>query len=109
MKDVDDALIKAQLQRAQSAAGLPLWELQAQQDVKVFFRVDERVSPAKFKPDPLVPGGYLANSLTLRAMKPLLFVAGQDLDELADPQHCACGQEWDRQFWKFCPFCARHS
>lgn len=109
MKNIDEALIKAQLLRAQSNAGLPLWEMQTPEDVKVYFRVDESISPAKFKADPLVPGGYLANSLTLRAMKPHLFVAGQDLDELADPQHCACGEEWDRQFWKFCPFCARHS
>lgn len=107
LKGIDEELVKAQLKRAQNMAGLALWELNSQEDIKVYFRVDEKISPAKFKSDPLVPGGYLANSLTLRAMKPLLFVAGQDLDELADIQHCACGEEWDLQFWKFCPFCAR--
>lgn len=108
MKTIDDALIKAHLLRAQSTAGLPLWELQTPEDVKVYFRIDESISPAKFKADPLVPGGYLANSLTLRAMKPQLFVAGHDLEELSELHHCACGEEWDRQFWNFCPYCARH-
>lgn len=93
----------------QKLAGMPLWQTDFPQDVQVQFRVDESVSPAKFKPDPLIPGGYTANSLTLRAMKAQLFVAGNDLDQLSQIHSCACGQEWDQQFWKMCPFCARES
>lgn len=95
------------LQRVEHKSGMPLWQLDAPQDITVRFRVDERVSPAKFKPDPLVPGGYLANSLTLRAMKPLLFVAGSDLDEFSRLEGCACGESYDAQFWSCCPFCGR--
>jgi len=97
------------LKKEQSKAQQPLWNLDTPQDVQVRLRVDEKVSPAKFKPDPLIPGGYIANSLTLRAMKPNLFVAGNDLDQLSHIHHCACGQEWDQQFWKFCPFCSREA
>ena len=95
------------LRREQKLAQQPLWTLDQPEDVQLQLRVDESVSPAKFKPDPLIPGGYIANSLTLRAMKPQLFVAGHDLDQLSQIHHCACGQEWDQQFWKFCPHCAR--
>ncbi len=99
--------ILEELMREQKRAQQPLWTLDSPEDVQVQFRVDERVSPAKFKPDPLIPGGYIANSLTLKAMRPQLFVAGSDLDQLSQIHHCACGQEWDQQFWKFCPHCAR--
>ncbi len=88
-------------------AGLPNFDLEARQDFKVNIRVDEAVGPAKFKPDPLVPGGYVANSLTVRAMRPDIFMLGNSLDDLSAPYSCDCGQEVDVQFWKFCPYCAR--
>ena len=107
MKNLDESLIKAQLRQMEMKAQQPLWHTELPEDFQVQLRVDEHVSPAMFKPDPLVPGGYVANSLTLRAMRPTLFVAGDRLDELGQVQACACGQTWDAQFWKFCPYCAR--
>lgn len=106
MSDLQQKILEL-LQAEQKLAGMPLWQTDFPEEVKVHFRVDESISPAKFKPDPLIPGGYKANSLTLRAMKPQLFVAGSDLDQLCEIHHCACGEEWDQQFWKLCPFCAK--
>jgi len=93
------------LRQVQNKSQFPLWELSLPEDHKIHFRVDEKISPAMFKPDPLFPGGYLANSLTLRAMKPMLFVAGSDLDELTNMTNCRCGKDWDQQFWSLCPYC----
>ena len=77
------------------------------QNIMVKIRVNESIGPGKFKPDPLLPGGYMANSLTIRAMKPDIFVVGESLDEYSSPHTCVCGQELDLQFWKLCPYCAR--
>lgn len=85
----------------------PLFDHEQREDVKVSFRVDEKIGPAMFKPDPLIPNGYLANSLTLRAMRSDIFIFGEGTEDLASIYHCACGKELDVQFWKFCPFCAR--
>ncbi len=109
MRNPDESAVKETLKRVQREAGMPLWEMNISQDFKVQFRVDEKISPAKFKPDPLIPGGYLCNSLTLRAMRPTLFVADNAFIELADTQHCACGHEWDAQFWRLCPYCGRNA
>lgn len=83
------------------------YELEQRQDIKLALRVDESVGPAMFRPDPLIPGGYVANSLTLRAVRQDIFVAGTDPDELAMELPChSCRQKVDRQFWKLCPYCA---
>jgi hypothetical protein len=79
----------------------------AADDTRVPIRVNESVGPARFKADPLIPGGYLANSLTIRAMRTDIFVLGDSLDDLCTPYQCACGAELDLQFWKLCPHCAR--
>jgi hypothetical protein len=107
LKNHNEDRIKEQLQREQRLAGRPLWEMDQPEDFQIQFRVDEKISPAMFRPDPLIPGGYIANSLTLKAMRPTLFVAGISVDELAVPHECACGQQWDGQFWKLCPYCGR--
>lgn len=107
MKNPSDEQVRETLRQLQQKAGQPLWETERPEDFQVQFRLDEKISPAKFRPDPLIPGGYLANSLTLRAMRPTLFVAGSSVDELQDLHHCACGESWDSQFWKLCPFCGR--
>lgn len=82
------------------------YELEQRQDIKLALRVDESVGPAMFRPDPLIPGGYVANSLTLRAVRRDIFVAGMDPDDLAVERPChACGKRIDHQFWKLCPYC----
>lgn len=73
---------------------------------QVRLRVDESVSPAMFKVDQLIPGGYVANSLTIRAVRPDIFIAG-GIDNLSLERPCAsCGKILDWQFWKLCPYCA---
>jgi hypothetical protein len=91
----------------ENMAGMPNFDLEQREDIKVQIRVNETVPPAMFKPDPLIPGGYIANSLTIRAMRPDIFVLGDSLEDLAAPIQCACGEHLDVQFWKLCPFCAR--
>jgi hypothetical protein len=85
----------------------PLFDHQRGQEVKINLRRDENIAPAMFKPDPLIPGGYVANSLTLRAMRSDLFIYGEGTEDLESIYLCACGKELDVQFWQFCPFCSR--
>ncbi len=85
----------------------PNFDLDRREDLRVQIRVNEAVGPAMFRPDPLVSGGYVANSLTVRAMRADIFVLGDSLDDLAAPYACACGRDLDVQFWKLCPYCGR--
>lgn len=91
----------------ENMAGMPNFDLEKREDIKVQIRVNESVAPAMFKPDPLIPGGYIANSLTIRAMRPDIFVLGDSLEDLTAPMQCACGEHLDAQFWKLCPYCGR--
>jgi hypothetical protein len=91
----------------ENMAGQPNFDLQDREDIQVKIRVNEHVGPAMFKPDPFIPGGYIANSLTIRAMRPDIFVLGDSLEDFSAPYACSCGKELDVQFWKLCPYCAR--
>lgn len=95
------------VRQIENMAGMPNFDLENREDVKVQIRADETVKPAMFKPDPLIPGGYIANSLTIRAMRPDIFVLGDSLEDLVAMYGCACGNEIDIQFWKLCPHCGR--
>ena len=95
------------IREIENMVGQPNFDLEQREDIKIQIRVNEAVGPAMFRPDPLVPGGYIANSLTIRAMRPDIFVLGDSLDDLSAPSACACGKELDVQFWKICPHCAR--
>lgn len=88
-------------------AGLPAYDLETREDIKVNIRLNEKIGPARFRPNPLIPGGFMANELTIRAMKPDIFVLGESMDEFSHEYECACGQTLDLQFWKLCPFCSR--
>lgn len=103
----DPNKVQNYINELEASIGQPLWDLENRQDVTVKIRVNESVPPAMFKPDPLLPGGYIANSLTIKAMRPDIFVLGESDDDLSSSYHCACGQELDIQFWKFCPYCSR--
>lgn len=96
------------IRELENQAGMPAYDLDGREDIKVNIRVDEKIAPAMFKADPLVPGGYIANSLTIRAMKPDIFVLHEDLEDFSHNYECACGQNIDLQFWKICPYCARN-
>ena len=95
------------IKKLENAVSQPLLDLERREDVKVKIRVDEKVGPAMFKADPFIPDGYIANSLTIRAMRQDIFVLGDSLEDLSATHECACGKELDVQFWKICPYCAR--
>ena len=86
----------------------PAFEIEKREDIRVKIRTDESVRAAMFKSDPLIPGGYIANSLTIRAMRSDIFVLGNTTEDLESSYECACGKELDVQFWKLCPFCGRN-
>lgn len=88
-------------------SGIPSFDFSYPENTTINIRVDEMINPGKFKKDPLIPGGYLANSLTIRAMRLDIFVMGNSIDELKIPYLCSCGNKLDLQFWKLCPYCAR--
>lgn len=95
------------IRQIENMAAQPNFDLEQREDIQVKIRVNEQVGPAMFKPDPLIPGGFMANSLTIRAMRPDIFVLGDSLDDLTAPYACGCGKEIDIQFWKLCPYCGR--
>lgn len=96
-----------EVKKIQNHIEQPNFDLERREDIKVNIRVDEKVSPAMFKPDPLIPGGFVANSLTIRAMRADIFVLGDSLDDFETNIICGCGKTLDAQFWKLCPYCAR--
>lgn len=96
------------IREIENMAGQPNFDLEEREDIKVQIRVNEEVGPAMFRADPLIPGGYIANSLTIRAMRPDIFVLGDSLEDFSAPYECSCGKELDVQFWKLCPFCGRN-
>src|SRR5690606_3218644 len=91
----------------ENTIGEPNFDLNEREDIKVQIRVNENVGPAMFKADPLLPGGYIANSLTIRAMRSDIFVLGDSLEDFEAIVSCGCGKELDAQFWKLCPYCGR--
>lgn len=95
------------IRQIENMAAQPNFDLETREDFQVQIRASEQVAPAMFKADPLIPGGYIANSLTIRAMRPDIFVLGDSLEDLAAPYACGCGKELDVQFWKLCPYCGR--
>jgi hypothetical protein len=88
--------------------GLPTYPHQNVHEYKVQLRIDETISPGMFKPDPLIPGGFKANSLTIRAMRKDVFVLDSLMTELEEYMTCSsCSKNFDLQFWSLCPFCGK--
>lgn len=95
------------IKKLENEVAQPGFDIDRREDIKINLRVDESVGPAKFRPDPLIPGGYLANGLTIWAMRADIFVLGETTDDLTILHSCDCGKEIDVQFWKLCPYCSR--
>lgn len=95
------------IRQIENSVEQPLFDLENREDFKVKIRVNEQISPAKFKSDPIIPGGYLANSLTIKAMRSDIFILGDSFEDLETPYLCQCGEKLDLQFWKLCPYCGR--
>lgn len=103
----DPNALLEKIQKLENAVDEPAFLMEEREDIQVNIRVNESIGPAMFRPDPLIPGGYVANSLTIRAMRPDIFVLGDSLEDLSEAYQCACGKNFDLQFWKLCPYCAR--
>jgi hypothetical protein len=96
------------LKREQNLGGKQAFNTSSPVNLMVKIRRDDSISPANFKPDPLIPGGYLANGLTIEAMRKNIFSGGDDLDILLMEYHCPkCNNSMDLQFWIKCPYCGR--
>lgn len=90
-----------------NAAGRPAFGQELEEfDVRI--RPNDNVELALFKPDPLLPGGYIAHTLTIKAMRKDLFMHGEDFVDLEHKYICeGCKKELDLQFWQFCPYCEK--
>jgi hypothetical protein len=78
------------------------------EEIKVHIRPDKSVLLGKFKPDPLIPGGWIAHSETIKALREEIFVGGFDLSDTELFYQCqGCQTTLDLQFWKHCPFCLK--
>lgn len=82
-----------------------IFDLQKSEEIKLSLRPDDSVSRGMFKADKLIPGGYVAHPITLRAVRKDIFFHGgfEDLEEIV--QCPSCHKELDLQFWIFCPYC----
>jgi hypothetical protein len=96
---------KRHLMKLQNAANLPLLSTAIESE-HVRILIDEKISPAMFKPHASLVNTYYANSLTVRAVKKDLFLGGEGFQDLEKLTPCTrCNREIDTQFWKFCPYC----
>ena len=94
--------------KIENSIGEAHYDLQGEISTQVHIRVVADVPAAMFKPDPLLPGGWIANDLTFRAMKKDIFALGEQLDELSSPVNCPrCNSKLDQQFWQLCPYCGK--
>lgn len=99
--------IQQELKKLQNAAGKPLVDFERVEEYSVPLRADNKVAPAMFVPDPLIPNGFKANPVTLRAMKKdIFYVSSEGFEDLEQLIQCkGCNKEIDAQFWHFCPYC----
>jgi len=99
--------IQEELKKLQNAAGKPLVDFDKVEEYSVRLRPDDKVAPGLFVPDPLIPGGYKAHSVTLKAMKKdIFYVSSEGFEDLEQLIQCkGCNREIDAQFWHFCPYC----
>lgn len=83
-----------------------VFDMGGMEEIKVQIRPNAQVEPAKFIPDPMIPGGYIAHPTTIRAIRKDIFLAGEEFEELEKLYVCeSCNREIDLQFWLFCPYC----
>ncbi len=94
------------LQTYTNAGNLPLFQTDYHESYQVRIIPDKSIAPAKFIPIPLRPNEFLANPVTIRAMRKELFMGGEDFVDLECLRTCqSCKKEIDLQFWQFCPYC----
>lgn len=78
------------------------------QEVQVQLIADKKLPTGSFIPAKIQTSlpVYYAHPTTIAAMRPDLFVVGEDFTELSKMLVCfECHQESDEQFWLRCPHC----
>lgn len=87
----------------------PIFGSTPEEIIKVNLRPKTDMERGLFKPDPLIPNGYIAHPVTIRAVRKDIFMAGEDFIDLEILYQCySCKKEIDLQFWHFCPYCEAH-
>ena len=96
------------LMKEKNVASSPNFSPRPSEEIRVHLRPDDSVSPARFVPDPLMPGGHKAHPLTIRALRKDIFVQGEDEFSVLEMNYRCyrCNNEMDVQFWKSCPYCS---
>lgn len=103
---MDENQILEYLKQLENAAGQSFINFEQPQEFSVNIRPNNSVTLGKFKADPLLPGGYIAHTQTIRALKKDIFMAGDDFVDLEQIIQCeSCKTQVDMQFWYFCPHC----
>jgi hypothetical protein len=103
---MDKDKVISYLQNEQGLDGKRAFDTSSPTNLMINIRRDDTVSPAKFKPDPLIPGGYLANGPTIEALNREIFTGGDSVDILLMEYTCyKCNNSMDLQFWLKCPYC----
>ncbi|MBF0361619.1 MAG: hypothetical protein HQK49_11440 [Oligoflexia bacterium] len=101
--------IYTELSNISHAEGYRVFDISNEQKFDLSLFVDDKIAPGLFKPDPENPKKFHANSITIRALKKDILLAGEDFDEFTHTYVCEkCKKELDLQFWHFCPFCEEH-
>jgi hypothetical protein len=105
-KDFNPNSLYEKLMNAKNAAQAPNFASSPSDVYKVNIRPDPNIQRSLFKPDHLIPGGYLAHPITIKALKKDVFVGGESFEDLESLFSChSCKKTIDLQFWHFCPFC----
>ena len=106
-KDLNPEYFHQKLNAANWEKKLPYFS-EKHQEVKVQIRANNSVEPATFKPDPLIPGGWIAHPETIRALRKDIFLGDEDFGELEILYKCVgCNKTIDVQFWILCPYCGK--
>jgi hypothetical protein len=106
-KDLNPEYFYKKLMAANWEGKLPYYS-NKYQELKIHMRQNNSVEPGVFKPDPLIPGGWIAHEQTIRAVRKDIFMGDEDFGELEILYECSsCKKTIDVQFWVLCPYCGK--
>ena len=95
-----------QLKYSSLKTGAPQYDLSQYETVQINIRIQNDVPTGLFKPDPMITGGWIANTQTFRAMNKNIFTGTEIFDDLLLPIPCpGCAKKLDWQYWVHCPHC----
>lgn len=98
--------IQEKINNIKNAADQQCFDINRPEEVKVQIRANKSVSRGMFRPDPFIPGGYIAHPSTIRAMRKDIFVLGDEEDDLEILHTCtSCKSVIDLHYWSICPYC----